>query len=1306
MRYNEVMRKPCLLACAVLLAAVAPGEECARFGFDEAQGSCTLDAVHGIGAVFAGGARWGQGSFGTALAVGSERAAVEVDAVPGIDGGDEVTLFLRFRKEGKPRGSDTLVASPKDGRSGSGKSAASPKYPCLLTSDAWSGVGGTLFFSTGHDLTVRLREGGRETGWCAFANMPTGRWASVALTFKRPNVTVYADGRPVKKAVWDHPFLLGRTHIGAWGADSFGGLIDDFRVWNEALPPERIAAIATEAPWNNAGAAEKYLSTAGSPVLTLDGADSSLTLDSTGAISSLRERATGRELAAEPTPFARVLLESGRELRPFRLERRGADRFVCLFPFRTGTAEFSVKPFPGGWTFTVESLDVQGARTLAFARVTPSCAKWKGGFANAWSDEQSAVAVRAAQLAGEPSYRGGALAVWVDAAQAKGQRALLAAGPRAGFRKQLQEMTKAAGVPQSDCGGAWSMGSEQARRSYVFASIQDGDIDYWIDLARRSGFSIIHLNDYSWSGLLGPYPINPKAFPGGIDEMKRAADRVHAAGLQMGIHSLTGCINPRADWIHPVCDTNLVADHIYTLAQPLAPDATELVVEELPGPKHSTVFTYSSNGNVLRIGGELMQYTGIRREKPYAFTGLTRGAFKTTKLASTIPAGTRVDYLHQRYIAFYPNPDSPLAEKLASRLAEVYNFCGLDDFYFDGSEGMGTRYGIDAMRHKIFAKFARNNGHSASVEASCGGANNWWFQTRMATVDHPVWGAKRFHDWHITWAVDNGRNANFLEPQMGWWAPRVATSIARGHFTDDMEYFAGKNAGHDAAMSVQGITARPLPVGVRRQLAILGWYEHARLARAFTDEAKAYLATPETEARLRQSNGGTWCLTDMESYVHRAGLPWTRTWTVDGGATRRPAALRVEALYAPGAESTGCTLAGADAFTRMQTASAQGVRVSFDPACTDAAHGQTFKLSASNASAPRNGAWARARLAFDFPGLDIGAKRTVFGAWVKGDGSGALLNLQLTSPGEYHGGTAEHYLRLDFTGWKLVKLLLRERDSAQFCRYQWPYGGYAAIYRSIVSVNHIASFSAYLNDIPVGGSASVEIGEVSAWEIAKKNVTDAAVIMNGERFAIPFALASGEYAELEDGTWTKYAESGTALARVEASTMPTLASGANACALTAPEGARAEVTFFALGKMRPAFKPLTKQMRDALRVEALAPFEYAPQQGLKGPSVVPVRLGEQASLVVEVQGPVVKPTLTFGATTYTFDETLAADESLVCRDGRTWKVVVTATGKARRTGTLSMPLPTLSGSTPFAFNGEVPSNKSCVVEILKDYVSR
>ena len=103
---------------------------------------------------------------------------------------------------------------------------------------------------------------------------------------------------------------------------------------------------------------------------------------------------------------------------------------------------------------------------------------------------------------------------------------------------------------------------------------------------------------------------------------------------------------------------------------------------------------------------------------------------------------------------------------------------------------------------------------------------------------------------------------------------------------------------------------------------------------------------------------------------------------------------------------------------------------------------------------------------------------------------------------------------------------------------------------------------------------------------------------------------------------------------------------------------------------------------------------------------MPVRPGERASLAVEVQGPVANPALVFGGTTCAFNGTLAADESLVCRDGRTWKVVVTATGKPHRTGTLSVPLPTLSSSSPFAFRGEVPADKSCVVEILKEYSSR
>jgi len=61
------------------------------------------------------------------------------------------------------------------------------------------------------------------------------------------------------------------------------------------------------------------------------------------------------------------------------------------------------------------------------------------------------------------------------------------------------------------------------------------------------------------------------------------------------------------------------------------------------------------------------------------------------------------------------------------------------------------------------------------------------------------------------------------------------------------------------------------------------------------------------------------------------------------------------------------------------------------------------------------------------------------GLWVKGDGSGALLNIQIRSPREYHGCISDHYIDLDFVGWRYVELLLRERDSERLTDYVWPY---------------------------------------------------------------------------------------------------------------------------------------------------------------------------------------------------------------------------------------------------------------------------
>ena len=99
----------------------------------------------------------------------------------------------------------------------------------------------------------------------------------------------------------------------------------------------------------------------------------------------------------------------------------------------------------------------------------------------------------------------------------------------------------------------------------MFADLSLDSVDDWIDLAERGGIDCIHL--HGWWEWLGQYPVRKAYFPNGLDDMKAAVDRIHAAGLKVGMHSLTACINPHRDpWISPVCTTNLVADATYTLS--------------------------------------------------------------------------------------------------------------------------------------------------------------------------------------------------------------------------------------------------------------------------------------------------------------------------------------------------------------------------------------------------------------------------------------------------------------------------------------------------------------------------------------------------------------------------------------------------------------------------------------------------------------------------------------------------------------------------------------------------------------------
>ena len=236
------------------------------------------------------------------------------------------------------------------------------------------------------------------------------------------------------------------------------------------------------------------------------------------------------------------------------------------------------------------------------------------------------------------------------------------------MQRALRAMTVASGRPRTPSGGAWALGAEATRGSYLNANVNAASLDDWIDLAERGGFDVLHFRE-RWYAHRGHYPVSSSEWPGGIAQMKAAVEKIHSVGLRAGLHTLTACIDPKDSWVAGPENVHLIAYETYTLAEDVAPDATSMTVNEPPRKKHDTVFTYSGNGNAIRIGNEIVQFSGFTEKPPYRYTGLVRGAFGTKPAAHA--KGDEAAYLQQRYLAFYPKPDSPLADAVADAIAAV-----------------------------------------------------------------------------------------------------------------------------------------------------------------------------------------------------------------------------------------------------------------------------------------------------------------------------------------------------------------------------------------------------------------------------------------------------------------------------------------------------------------------------------------------------------------------------------------------------------------------------------------------------------
>ena len=488
-----------------------------------------------------------------------------------------------------------------------------------------------------------------------------------------------------------------------------------------------------------------------------------------------------------------------------------------------------------------------------------------------------------------------------------GAQVALIGCPYAELRNVMKEVVTAAeDLPHSSIGGPWALDGPNNYGSYLFdfGNLTEQTVDAWIELAQDLGVTQIDFHG-GRSFRFGDFRPAPDLYPRGVASMKAVLDKLHAAGIQAGLHTYAMFMDKKCPYVTPIPDPRLGKDATFTLAADLAAGATEVPVAESTAGMSTITGFFVRNSVTLQIDDELITYSGVSKEPPYAFIKCTRGACGTTVTAHKKDA--KVHHLRECFGRFCPDGDSTLFSEVAAKTAELYNAAGFDMIYLDALDGGDTVAGRENSWHyesKFTFEICKRLNRPAIMEMSTFHHHLWYVRARMGAWDHPTRSHKKFIDIHCQ--ANTALRRQFLPGNIGWWAFKTwHGATAEPTHSDDIEYLCAKALANNHSLSLMGIspsTVHTIPA-LPRLAAIVRRYESLRLANYFTKAVKQRLSVPGDEFTLFQADDGRWQFRPVNYDKHKVqGIDGTANlWTVTNPFDKQPLQLRIEPLMSVGA---------------------------------------------------------------------------------------------------------------------------------------------------------------------------------------------------------------------------------------------------------------------------------------------------------------------------------------------------------------------------------------------------------------------
>ncbi|MFA5814539.1 MAG: hypothetical protein WC865_02850 [Bacteroidales bacterium] len=782
-------------------------------------------------------------------------------------------------------------------------------------------------------------------------------------------------------------------------------------------------------------------------------------------------------------------------------------------------------------------------------------------------------------------------------------------------------MSHAKDVPHSDKGGAWALMQKEGYGSYLmnFGTLTEETVDEWIEMCRSLGFNQIDNHGGGGFFKFGDFELNAEKWPDGWESFKRINARLHDASISSIFHTYAFFIDKNSRYVTPVPSEDLGYFNTFTLAEPFKEGGSEMVVKESTASISTTTGFFVRNSLSLRIGSELIEFTGVTQTPPYKFTGCKRGANGTK--VSSFDTGEKIFHLREMFGRFVPGPETALFNEIAGRTATIVSDYGFDGIYFDaidGSDILGGEENSWYFGTKFIFEVAKQLKRPVGMEMSAM-AHHWWhYRSRWQAWDRPVRGYKRFVDIHSA-AIKSARlflppkiksneyehglwrghtplinkyakveNGGLLLPlHLGWWGnqtwnpPQVEPT-----FPDDIEYLCCKMIGNNAGLSMLGgvdeknLDANPL---FRRLIAIIKQYEELRHKNYFNDTIRALLRQPGKEFTLFREENGEWNFKPVAYQKHKVAGPDhpTSHWIVNNEFGLQPVKLRIEPLMSVKPINDPANVVLADflqpgEFSNEGSAAgvSGGIKTSTEKPNEAIASG-LFSARVPETS-PGEGMWIKMEKKFE-PWLNINNNQAL-GVWVKGDGKGQLLNFRIESPSHLSfGARGDHFVKIDFTGWKYFELV--EIASSEFSNYIWPDSGFYVYdsFRHTVQFNNVDKLQLWYNNLPAGEEVNCMIGTIKALPMVPVTIHNPCITIGSEKIIFPVRMESGMYLEFRSQTDCKlFGSKGEFLQDVQVDgKIPVLKNGDNkisfACRAPVGVNSRVQVTVISEGN------PLEKQ---------------------------------------------------------------------------------------------------------------------------------